>query len=90
MNKFFQNYVHASSMVLLMMDADCDKDINDVDVGSVEGHVFNSQVLSNLAFTLQDPSHVSCRGKPKSKRKKRKKKSNKQEKDMFHLQEDRA
>jgi hypothetical protein len=61
---------------LLMMDDDCDKDINDVDVGSVEGHVFNNQVLSNLAFTLQDPPHVSCRGKPKSLRQKKNPKEN--------------
>ena len=48
---------------LLLMNGDCDKDKKDDDVGNVEGHVLNSQVLSNLKFTLQDPVHVRCRGK---------------------------
>ena len=45
------------------MDDDCD-------VGSAEGPVLNNQVLSNLAFNLQDPLNVRCRGKPKSLRQK--------------------
>jgi hypothetical protein len=43
---------------LLTMDDDCDKDIEDGDVGSANGLVLNSQVLSNIIFTLQDPVHV--------------------------------
>jgi hypothetical protein len=52
------------------MDDDCDKDIEDGDVGSANGLVLNNQVLSNITFTLQDPVHVPCRGRPKSLRQK--------------------
>jgi hypothetical protein len=38
------------------MDDDCDKDIYDGDVGSAE----DSQVLSNITCTLQDPIHAPC------------------------------
>jgi hypothetical protein len=58
------------------MDGDCDKDKSD-DVGSVEGNMLSSQVLSNLTFTLQDPVHVRCRGKPKSLRQKNPKENKK-------------
>jgi hypothetical protein len=51
--------------VLLAMDDDCN-------VGSAEGLVLNNQVLSNLAFTLQDPLNVCCRKNPKSLRQKKK------------------
>jgi hypothetical protein len=40
---------------LFTMDDDCDQVEKDDDVGSVDGPVLNSQVLSNLTFTLQDP-----------------------------------
>ena len=52
------------------MDDDCDKDIEDGDVGSFEGHLLNSQVLSNITCTLQDPIVVPCRGRPNSLRQK--------------------
>jgi len=55
---------------LLTMDDDSDKNINDGDEGSAEDLVLNNQVLSNLTFTLQDPLHVRCKGKPKSVRQK--------------------
>jgi hypothetical protein len=60
------------------MDGDCDKDkSDDDDVGSVEGNVLSSQVLSNLTFTLQDPVYVRCRGKQKSLRQKNPKENKK-------------
>jgi len=55
---------------LLTMDDNSDKDINDGDEGRAEDLVLNNQVLSNLTFTLQDPLHVRCKGKPKSLRQK--------------------
>lgn len=76
---------------LLIMDDDSDKDINDADKGSAEDLVLNNQILSNLTFTLQDPLHVRCKGKPKSVRqKKSKRKASNEEKDMYRLQESRA
>jgi hypothetical protein len=55
---------------LLTMDDDCDKDIDNGDVGSANSLVLNSQVLSNITFMLQDPVHVPCRGQSKSLRQK--------------------
>jgi hypothetical protein len=55
---------------LLTINDDSDKDINDGDEESTEDLVLNNQVLSNLTFTLQDPLHVRCKGKPKSVRQK--------------------
>jgi len=55
---------------LLTMNDDSDKDINDGDEESAEDLVLNNQVLSNLTFTLQDPLHVRCKGKPESVRQK--------------------
>lgn len=49
---------------------ECDKDPKDVDVGRVEDLIQNSQVQSNLTFTLQDPLHVPSKGRPKSLRQK--------------------
>jgi hypothetical protein len=46
---------------LLTMDDDCNKDIDDGDVGSANSLVLNSQVLSNITFMLQDSIHVPCR-----------------------------
>jgi hypothetical protein len=51
---------------LLTTDDDCDKDIENGDVGSADGLVLNNQVLSNITFTLQDSVHVPCRRRPKS------------------------
>jgi hypothetical protein len=47
---------------LLIMDNDCDKDIDDDDIRSAKGPVLNSQALLNNTFILQDPIHVLCRG----------------------------
>jgi hypothetical protein len=44
------------------MDDDCDKDIQVGNVGSFEGPLLNSQVLSNITCTLQDPILVPYRG----------------------------
>ena len=52
------------------MDDDCDKDIENGVVGSADGPVLNSQVLSNNTFILQDPIHVPCRGRSKALRQK--------------------
>jgi hypothetical protein len=47
------------------MDDNCDKDIEDGDVGSFEG-----LGLSNNTVTLQNPLHVPCKGRPKALRQK--------------------
>jgi hypothetical protein len=66
LNIALQNLRHE----LLTMNDDCDKDIEDGDVGSAESPVLNSQVLTNNKFILQDPIHVPCRGRPKALRQK--------------------
>jgi hypothetical protein len=55
---------------LLTIDDDCDKNIEDCELGSADGPILDNQVLSNITFMLQDHVHVPCNGRPKSLRQK--------------------
>jgi len=66
------------------MDDDCDKDIENGDVGSADGLVLNNQVLSNITFTLQDSVHVPCRRRPKSLRQIHPRENKKKKKNSIH------